>query len=67
MPMRGAVYVNGKITQAEEAVIPVVRSWVPVRRRDLRTLRIYNLVPFLYERHVRRLRVSADHLSSTSR
>ncbi|MEO8075715.1 MAG: aminotransferase class IV [Acidobacteriota bacterium] len=62
MPIRGAVYVNGKITPAAEAVIPVYDHGFVYGEGIYETLRTYNRVPFLYERHARRLRESAAHL-----
>jgi branched-chain amino acid aminotransferase len=61
--MRGAVFVNGKITSADQAVVPVLDHGFLYGEGVYETLRTYNRVPFLYERHVRRLRQSADHLS----
>ena len=60
--MRGAVYVNGRITKADEAVVPVYDHGFVYGEGIYETLRTYNRVPFLYERHVRRLRLSAGHL-----
>jgi branched-chain amino acid aminotransferase len=60
--MRGAVYVNGRITPASEAVVPVYDHGFVYGEGVYETLRTYNKVPFLYDRHVRRLRQSARHL-----
>jgi branched-chain amino acid aminotransferase len=60
--MRGAVYVNGKISGADEAVIPVYDHGFVYGEGIYETLRTYNRVPFLYDRHMRRLRASATHL-----
>jgi branched-chain amino acid aminotransferase len=60
--VKGAVYVNGKITPADEAVIPVYDHGFLYGEGVYETLRTYNRVPFLFDRHVRRLRASADHL-----
>jgi branched-chain amino acid aminotransferase len=60
--MRGAVYVNGTITPADHAVIPVFDHGFVYGEGVYETLRTYNRVPFLYERHIRRLRQSAHHL-----
>ena len=60
--VKGAVYVNGKITSADEAVIPVYDHGFLYGEGVYETLRTYNRVPFLFDRHVRRLRASADHL-----
>ena len=56
MPIRGAVYVNGRITPAEDAVIPVYDHGFLYGEGIYETLRTYGGVPFLYDRHVRRLR-----------
>lgn len=60
--MRGAVYVNGKIARADEAVVPVYDHGFLYGEGIYETLRTYNRVPFLYDRHVRRLRLSAELL-----
>jgi branched-chain amino acid aminotransferase len=61
--MRGAVYVNGKITRADEAVVPVYDHGFVYGEGVYETLRTYNRVPFLYDRHAHRLRASAGHLA----
>ncbi|HEY7058415.1 MAG TPA: aminotransferase class IV [Vicinamibacterales bacterium] len=61
--MRGAVYVNGRITQAEQAVVPVYDHGFVYGEGVYETLRTYNQVPFLFDRHVRRLRQSAHYLA----
>jgi len=61
--MRGAVYVNGRITKADEAVVPVYDHGFVYGEGIYETLRTYNRVPFLYERHMRRLRLSGGHLT----
>src|SRR5215831_15702178 len=60
--MRGAVYVNGRIAPADEAVVPVYDHGFVYGEGVYETLRTYNRVPFLYNRHVRRLRRSAEAL-----
>ncbi len=60
--IRGAVYVNGTIARAQEAVIPVYDHGFLYGEGVYETLRTYNRVPFLYDRHVRRLRASSEHL-----
>jgi len=60
--MRGAVYVNGNIAPADQAVIPVYDHGFVYGEGVYETLRTYNKVPFLYDRHIRRLRQSARHL-----
>ena len=62
MALRGAVYVNGVIKPAHEATVPVYDHGFLYGEGVYETLRTYNRVPFLYERHVRRLRASAKHL-----
>src|SRR5688572_16982910 len=62
MPLRGAVYVNGTITPAEHAVVPVYDHGFLYGEGVYETLRTYNRVPFLLDRHTRRLRASAEHL-----
>ena len=63
--LRGAVYVNGRIARAEDAAIPVYDHGFLYGEGVYETLRTYNRVPFLYDRHVRRLRASAAHLQLT--
>ena len=63
MPIRGAVYVNGRITTAEDAVIPVYDHGFLYGEGIYETLRTYDGHPFLYDRHVQRLRASAAHLA----
>ena len=58
--MRGAVYVNGKIAPADQAVVPVYDHGFVYGEGVYETLRSYNLVPFLYDRHMRRLRRGHD-------
>jgi branched-chain amino acid aminotransferase len=60
--MRGAVYVNGRIAPADQAVVPVYDHGFVYGEGVYETLRTYNRVPFLYERHMRRLRRSAQAL-----
>jgi branched-chain amino acid aminotransferase len=62
MPLRGAVYVNGSIAPAEHAVVPVYDHGFLYGEGVYETLRTYNRVPFLFDRHARRLRASADRL-----
>ena len=57
--MRGAVYVNGTIAAADQAVVPVYDHGFVYGEGVYETLRTYNTVPFLFDRHVRRLRQSA--------
>jgi branched-chain amino acid aminotransferase len=60
--MRGAVYVNGRIAPAAEAVVPVYDHGFVYGEGVYETLRTYNRVPFLFDRHLRRLRRSAEAL-----
>ena len=60
--MRGAVYVNGTITPADRAVVPVFDHGFVYGEGVYEVLRTYNRVPFLYDRHLRRLRQSAERL-----
>jgi branched-chain amino acid aminotransferase len=62
MAIRGAVYVNGRIASAADAVIPVYDHGFLYGEGVYETLRTYNRVPFLYDRHMRRLRASAERL-----
>lgn len=60
--MKGAVYVNGTISAADKAVVPVYDHGLLYGEGVYETLRTYNMVPFLYERHCARLRASARYL-----
>ena len=60
--MKGAVYVNGTITPADQAVVPVYDHGFVYGEGVYETLRTYNRIPFLYDRHMRRLRASAAAL-----
>jgi branched-chain amino acid aminotransferase len=62
MPLRGAVYVNGTITPAHQAVIPVYDHGFLYGEGVYETLRTYHKVPFLYDRHARRMRASAERI-----
>jgi branched-chain amino acid aminotransferase len=61
--VKGAVYVNGRISAASEAVVPVYDHGFLYGEGVYETLRTYNRVPFLYEQHCRRLRASATYLN----
>ena len=61
--MRGAVYVNGTITPAERAMVSVFDHGFVYGEGVYEVLRTYNRVPFLYDRHMRRLRQSAERLA----
>jgi branched-chain amino acid aminotransferase len=60
--MRGAVYVNGTITPADQAVVPVYDHGFVYGEGVYEVFRTYHRVPFLYDRHMRRLRQSAERL-----
>jgi branched-chain amino acid aminotransferase len=62
MSIRGAAYVNGIISPAQDAVIPVFDHGFLYGEGVYETLRTYNRVPFLLDRHTRRLRASAARL-----
>jgi len=62
MLIRGAVYVNGTITPAHQAVIPVYDHGFLYGEGVYETIRTYNKVPFLLDQHNRRLRASAQRL-----
>src|SRR6185295_14632566 len=63
MALRGAVYVNGTIAKAADAVVPVYDHGFVYGEGVYETLRTYNQVPFLYDRHLARLRASAERLA----
>jgi branched-chain amino acid aminotransferase len=54
--------VNGRIAPADQAVVPVYDHGFVYGEGVYETLRTYNRVPFLYDRHMRRLRQSAERL-----
>jgi len=62
MPIRGAAYVNGTITSAQDAVIPVYDHGFLYGEGVYETLRTYHKAPFLFDRHARRLRASAARI-----
>lgn len=62
MAIRGAVYVNGAIRPAAQAVVPVYDHGFLYGEGVYETLRTYHRVPFLYDRHMRRLRASAGSI-----
>ena len=55
-----AVNVNGRLTDAREATIPVFDHGFLFGYGVYETLRTYDRVPFLFDRHMKRLRASAD-------
>lgn len=62
MPIRGAVYVNGVIKPAAEAVVPVYDHGFLFGEGVYEVFRTYNGVPFLFDAHMKRLRQSAAFL-----
>src|SRR5215468_7247553 len=61
--MAATVYVNCRITDQEHAVVSVFDHGFLYGEGVYETLRTYNGQPFLFERHMRRLRKSADMVS----
>jgi branched-chain amino acid aminotransferase len=61
--MSATVYVNGTITDSAQAVVPVFDHGFLYGEGVYETLRTYSRAPFLFERHVRRLRQSAALMS----
>jgi branched-chain amino acid aminotransferase len=57
--MSAVVYVNGTIQPADRAVVPVFDHGFLYGEGVYETLRTYDRVPFLFDRHVARLRQSA--------
>ncbi len=58
--MQGVVYVNGTITPADHAVVPVFDHGFLYGEGVYETLRTYGRVPFAFDAHMARLRRSAD-------
>jgi branched-chain amino acid aminotransferase len=61
--MAATVNVNGRVFDQEHAVISVFDHGFLYGEGVYETLRTYNGQPFLFERHMRRLRTSADMLT----
>jgi len=61
--MSATVNVNGRVSDQEHAVISVFDHGFLYGEGIYETLRTYNGEPFLFDRHMRRLRVSASMLS----
>src|SRR3954466_7204463 len=61
--MRGAGYVNGKIGPADQPGVPVYDHGCVYGEGVYEVFRTYHRVPFLYDRHMRRLRQSAERLA----
>lgn len=57
--MNATVFVNGRITSAADATVPVFDHGFLYGEGVYETLRTYSGVPFLYDRHLQRLRNSA--------
>ncbi|HVB39080.1 MAG TPA: aminotransferase class IV [Vicinamibacterales bacterium] len=60
--MQATVNVNGRVSDAEHAVIPVFDHGFLYGEGVYETLRTYNGRPFLFDRHLARLRASAGML-----
>lgn len=58
--MQGVVYVNGTITAADAAVVPVFDHGFVYGEGVYETLRTYDRIPFLFDAHMARLRQSAE-------
>lgn len=58
--MSGAIYVNGRITAEQDAVVPVLDRGFLFGEGVYEVCRTYGGRPFLLDRHLRRLRSSAD-------
>ncbi|MGB7218828.1 MAG: aminotransferase class IV [Vicinamibacterales bacterium] len=61
--MAATVNVNGRVFDQEHAVVSVFDHGFLYGEGIYETLRTYNGQPFLFDRHMRRLRVSADMLT----
>lgn len=61
--MRTMVNVNGRISDGDEAVVSVFDHGFLYGEGIYETLRTYNGEPFLFDRHLRRLRTSASMLA----
>ena len=61
--MKATVNVNGRITDEREAVVSVFDHGFLYGEGVYETLRTYNRRPFLFDRHMRRLRRSAEMIS----
>lgn len=61
--MAATVNVNGRVSDQTHAVVPVFDHGFLYGEGVYETLRTYNRQPFLFERHMRRLRKSADMLA----
>ena len=61
--MTAAISVNGRITDKEKAVVSIFDHGFLYGEGVYETLRTYNHRPFLFDRHMARLRQSADMLA----
>jgi branched-chain amino acid aminotransferase len=61
--MRPVVYVNGVVTEARDAVVPVYDHGFLYGEGVYETLRTYSREPFLFERHFARLTRSAAEMA----
>jgi len=61
--MQGVVYVNGVITAADAAVVPVFDHGFLYGEGVYETLRTYSRKPFLFSEHMARLRRSAGMIA----
>src|ERR1051325_10618253 len=61
--MSATVNVNGRVSSDRDAVVPVFDHGFLYGEGIYETLRTYNSQPFLYERHMRRLRRSAEMIA----
>jgi branched-chain amino acid aminotransferase len=61
--MTATINVNGKISDAEHAVVPVLDHGFLYGEGVYETLRTYHQQPFLLDRHLRRLRTSASMIA----
>src|SRR5207247_5354899 len=62
-PMAATVNVNGRVSDQKDAVISVFDHGFLYGEGVYETLRTYNGQPFLFDRHMRRLRKSAGMLA----
>jgi branched-chain amino acid aminotransferase len=61
--MAATVSVNGRISSERDAVVSVFDHGFLYGEGVYETLRTYNVTPFLYDRHMRRLRRSAEMIA----
>src|SRR5437764_13053355 len=61
--MATTVNVNGRVVDRDQAVVSVFDHGFLYGEGVYETLRTYNGQPFLFDRHMRRLRTSADMLA----